>query len=145
MRNARSARFLTSLVLTASLLLLLPGPLQAEPLNQDGSNQVAEPANASEQEFTTVIEDLPLMPGLTTVQDGDVLFAVPHEGRIAETEASGPVAIDDVYNFYRRSLPHLGWKVIDGRTYQREKERLLIDARSDGKITTVQFSIKPAS
>jgi hypothetical protein len=98
-----------------------------------------------EAQFTSVIDDLPLMHGLKTVEDTDVLFVEPHQGRIAETEASGSVAIDEVYNFYRRSLPHLGWKVIDGRTYERDGEHLLIDARGDGKITTVRFSVKPAS
>ena len=100
---------------------------------------------ASDQQFTSIIDDLPLMPGLKTVDDSDVLFVEPHEGRIAETQASGEVGIDKVYNFYRRSLPHLGWKVIDGRTYERDGDRLVIDAHADGKETVVRFSVKPAS
>lgn len=103
------------------------------------------PPVSGNQEFTSVIDDLPLMPGLKTVEGSDVLFVEPHVGRIAETTASGTVMIDDVYNFYRRSLPHLGWKVIDGHTYVRDSEHLVIDAHADGQITTVQFSVKPAS
>ena len=116
-------------------------PLRAAQLNQ---NPPAPAASAEEQQFASVIDDLPLMPGLKTEEDKDVLFVEPHEGRIAETEATGAVDINEVYNFYRRSLPHLGWKVVDGRTYEREGERLRIDAEASGKITTVQFTVKPA-
>lgn len=121
--------------LLVALLALAPLPLQAATPNQ---------APAAEQQFTNVIDDLPLMPELKIVQDEDILFVEPHQGRIAETEATGAVDIDEVYNFYRRSLPHLGWKVIDGRTYQREGERLVIEAHADGRTTTVRFSVKPA-
>lgn len=123
-------------VMLVAVAVLAVAPAYAATVNQD---------SGGDQQFTSAIDDLPLMPGLKTVEGSDVLFVEPHEGRIAETEASGAVAIDDVYNFYRRSLPHLGWKVIDGRTYEREGERLIIDAHADGKIATVRFSVKPAS
>ncbi len=107
----------------------------------------AKPAQTvpDEQQFATVVDDLPLMSGLTADEDKDVLFVEPNAGRIAETEAKGEVSIDQVYDFYRHSLPPLGWKVIDGRTYQREGERLRIDAQMSGKITTVQFTVKPTT
>ena len=66
-----------------------------------------------------------------------------NSGRIAETNAIGPVDIDDVYKFYRHSLPHLGWKVVDTRTYVREGEQLRIDAHANQKITLVRFTVKP--
>ncbi|MER2520527.1 MAG: hypothetical protein ABTQ34_07555 [Bdellovibrionales bacterium] len=89
------------------------------------------------------IEDLPLMPGLSALRDEDTVFVVPHGGRIAESAAIGAVDVDDVYLYYKRSLPQLGWKASDARTYRRNGERLNILARANGKITTVQFSIKP--
>jgi hypothetical protein len=98
-----------------------------------------------EAQFASVIEDLPLMPGLKADDDRDVLFAEAQMGRIAETEAKGTVTIDAVYDFYRRTLPQLGWKVIDGRTYQREAEKLQIDATSSGTTTTVRFNVKPVA
>lgn len=93
--------------------------------------------------FASAIEDLPLMPGLSPLADEDTLFVVPHEGRIAESVAVGSVDIDDVYKFYRSSLPQLGWKIVDGRTYIRANEVLRIDAHADGKVSTVRFSVKP--
>jgi hypothetical protein len=131
--NIKAIAFLTGIF---SLLAFPPAPLYAAP---PGQNQ------ASEQQFASVIDDLPLMPGLKTTEDKDVLFVEPHQGRIAETEASGEVPIDGVYDFYRHSLPHLGWKVIDGRTFEREGERLQIDARASGNVTTVRFTVKPAA
>lgn len=94
-------------------------------------------------QFVPSIDDLPLMPGLSPLRDEDTLFVVPHAGRIAESAAIGAVDVDDVYRYYGRSLPQLGWKVSDARTYRRNGEKLKILARANGKITTVQFSIKP--
>ncbi|MDX2028442.1 MAG: hypothetical protein SFW62_07380 [Alphaproteobacteria bacterium] len=116
--------------------------LAAVPLHAAVMNQA--PA-AHAPEFAEVIDDLPLMPGLKLVEGQDVLFSAPQAGRIAMTEAAGPVAIDAVYAFYRRSLPPLGWKNIDKHTWEREGERLRIDTSAKEKITTVRFSVKPVS
>jgi hypothetical protein len=94
-------------------------------------------------QFVPSIDDLPLMPGLKPLTDADTLFVVPRDGRIADSAAVGPVDIDDVYKFYRRSLPQLGWKVITMRSYERNGEHLHINAHADGKITTVHFSLNP--
>jgi hypothetical protein len=133
----------------ALALVALPfaAPLHAAQINPAASTtDQASPASLPEAEpphFTKVIEDLPLMPGLQLVEDEDVLFASPNAGRIAETNAIGPVDIDDVYKFYKRSLPHLGWKTVDSRTYQREGEQLRIEAHANAKITIVKFTVKP--
>lgn len=94
--------------------------------------------------FTTVIDDLPLMPGLSPVEEKDVLF-VTSEGRIAQTVAKGPVDIDEVYHFYQRSLPQLGWKKTSARTFERDGEKLRIDASSVNPkaVTIVRFSVQP--
>jgi len=131
-------------LLAAVLSLSLAAQLDAAPLNQPP----AEPAGGSgvpepEPQFTKVIDDLPLMPGLQLVEDEDVLFSAPGSGRIAETNAVGPVDIDAVYSFYKKSLPHLGWKAVNAHTYEREGEKLSISARANNKITLVHFAVKP--
>ncbi|MFY9288332.1 MAG: hypothetical protein WAO98_07495 [Alphaproteobacteria bacterium] len=93
--------------------------------------------------FATAIEDLPLMPGLQVKLENDVIFVTPKSGRIAGTTAQGPVDVDEVYKFYKKTLPSLGWKPLSAKQYQREKEILNIEARADGKVTTVQFDVKP--
>lgn len=103
------------------------------------------PQEESDQpQFTKVIDDLPLMPGLQLQDQDDVLFTTKLDGRIAETEAVGSVDIDDVYKFYHRTLPQLGWSVINGRSYRRENDVLRIEAKADGKMTHVHFSVKPS-
>ena len=133
---------------TFLLGLLIATPLCAAELNRNSTlDDTIAPQDMINDApgFDTVIDDLPLMPGLQVMQDRDVLFFEPKAGRIAETTAEGAVDIDDVYDFYKRSLPHLGWKMVDARDYIREKELLRIDAHADQKITTVRFSIKPTS
>ena len=83
------------------------------------------------------------MPGLQAAPEEETLFEAPRAGRIAESVATGSVAVEDVYKFYRASLPQLGWKNIDERTWRRDHERLRIDARADGGRTTVRMSVKP--
>lgn len=136
----------------AAAVVMMPLAFAA-PLSAAQFNQAASPGDQTsvssmpeaEPRFTNVIDDLPLMPGLQLVEDEDVLFDEPGAGRIAETNAIGPVAIDDVYKFYSHSLPHLGWKALDARSYERGGERLHIDAQTNEKITTVRFTVKPVS
>lgn len=134
-------------LLAFGLALLCVVPLQAAELQRapvqpnDSPDRVVPP---SAVEFAKVIDDLPLMPGLQLVEDDDVLFTEPKAGRIAETTAEGEVDIDDMYMFYRRSLPQLGWKPLDTRRYIRDSEILRIEAHAGGRVTRVEFSVTPA-
>jgi hypothetical protein len=126
--------------------VLLAIPVWAAEINRDSTlddtyppQTIATPAT----DFARVIDGLPMMPGLRLVQDQDVLFAAPKSGSIAETNAEGEVDVDSVYNFYKRSLPQLGWKRVDMRTYDREHEHLTINAHADDKVTHVQFLLTP--
>lgn len=123
--------------LLLTVLLALGGlPLQAAELN------VASPAS-SEAKFDPMIDDLPLAPGLTPKPEEETIFVTPRVGRIAESSAVGAVDIDEVYRFYLRTLPQLGWQKIDNRSYRRGGEILRIKAHADGKTTAVHFSIRP--
>ena len=129
-----------------AFIVMCASPVMAAPLNDSATLIDQKPATnipPAEPQFAKVIDDLPLMDGLELLPDNDVLFVAPRAGRIAETEAQGMVDVDAVYNFYRRSLPQMGWKIIDARTYTRDGEMLHIDAHADGKLTSVMFSVKP--
>jgi hypothetical protein len=115
----------------------------ALPMHAVAVNPTDTDPNAATPQFAKVIDDLPLMPGLQLIEDEDVLFASQGSGRIAETNAIGPVDVEEVYKFYRRSLPHLGWHSTDAHTFVRDNEQLRIDAHANQKITVVQFTIKP--
>lgn len=94
------------------------------------------------QQFVSVIDDLPLMVGLSELGEG-VEFATP-QGRIAETTATGAVSRKSVQDFYARTLPQLGWKAVDSTRFKREGETLDLVLGNDGGVLTVRFSLAPS-
>jgi hypothetical protein len=92
--------------------------------------------------FIERLGDVPLMPGLSIVDDGGVDFDAPG-GRIVEVTAAGAVPRAAVLHFYRQSLPPLGWNGRD-LVYQREGEKLRIELAGAGARTEVRFFLTPA-
>lgn len=76
--------------------------------------------------FVAGIDDLPLMPGLTAMPEGSVAFDSP-AGRIVEAYAAGTTTRAAVSDFYRRTLPQLGWQPAGDNAFRREGERLRLD------------------
>ncbi len=112
----------------------------------DGANTVGS-SSRGKQQFAKSIEDLPLMSGLRVMDEKDVLF-ISKSGRIAETVLEGEADIEDIYDFYSEALPQLGWKQIDPKTYEREKERLYIEAsgiQHPKAVSVVKFSVRPTA
>ncbi len=96
--------------------------------------------------FASSVEDLPIMDGLTETDAGFAFETA--RGRIVRVEASGPVAVEDALDFYRRTLPALGWRLQDSRAgvFERAGERLAVSiARDTGAQARVVFEISPAS
>lgn len=91
--------------------------------------------------YLTELEDVPLMPGLSEVEDAGVVFDKP-SGRIVEVYAHGSVSREEVTAFYREALPQLGWRPQDG-IYLREGEALEIDfLGADGDLA-VRYTLQP--
>jgi hypothetical protein len=101
------------------------------------------PASATAAEgFLTLLEDLPLTPGLTEDVDKGLSFDSAG-GRIIEAYASGRVSEAQVLEFYEETLPQLGWTVESRTQFHRSGERLRIELmRGDGEIT-VQYLLSP--
>lgn len=97
------------------------------------------PAFASDA-FLSVVEDLPLAPGLSE-EPGGVLFESP-SGRIVEVSATGTVAPAEIESFYAQSLPQLGWQRLAAGIYRRDTEILRIDTVGTNP-TAVRFSMAP--
>lgn len=95
--------------------------------------------------FVSVIEDLPLMDGLTENENAAVTFDSAG-GRIAEAEARGDAKPAQVRRFYTQVLPQLGWERTGESVYRREREqlRLAIEADGDGG-TVIAFSVSPVA
>lgn len=111
---------------------------------------IASPALA--EGFSTVIEDLPIMDGMTEREDLTLVFDTP-EGRIVETTMETSAGVETVLSYYRRTLTQLGWHPVgtSERLYIREKETLSIDAKKNpgaeaygaGNAVIVSFKISP--
>lgn len=134
MKNALLALFLALFSLTAA----------AATSNVPQQRYAKVREKAHETRFADAIEDLPVMPGLEVQEENDLLV-IFGSGRIAQTTLFGRVDIDSVYYFYRRVLPELGWQEINIHTYERNAERLNLDASAANAegMTYVRFSVEP--
>jgi hypothetical protein len=105
---------------------------------------LAPAAAAGAQEFFDLLDDVPVMPALTPVTDAGIEFDTP-SGRIVEAYAIGATDRQAVLEFYRKTLPQLGWRPGAGNAFLRESEYLKIDFFGpDGEIT-VRFTVAPAT
>ncbi|MGH6969295.1 MAG: hypothetical protein ACREEL_04000 [Stellaceae bacterium] len=105
---------------------------------------IAAPLAAHADGFVPGTEDLPLMPGLVSVDGSAVVFDKP-EGRIVESAAHGKLSRYAVTRFYVQTLPQLGWRHAAGTaaTWTRAGERLHLDFRGPPGDLTVGFTIAP--
>lgn len=102
--------------------------------------------------FSIVVEDLPIMDGMTEREDLTVVFDTP-EGRIVETTMETAAGVETVLSYYRRTLTQLGWHPVgtSERAYIRENEMLSIDAKKNlaaeaygaANAVIVSFKISP--
>jgi len=99
---------------------------------------------AGATDFFEILEDVPVMPGLQPVADAGIEFDTP-SGRIVEAYAIGATSRSAVLEFYRGTLPQLGWQAGAGDAFLREDESLSIDFfGADGELT-VRFTVAPAA
>lgn len=101
-------------------------------------------ALAADAAYSGVIEDLPLMPGMTESADDAVVFDKP-AGRILETSAETDATPAAVEKFYAETLPPLGWQAAGGNSFNRDGETLTLDIDEEDGATTVHFSLTPHS
>jgi len=107
-----------------------------------GCLALTAPAVWAADKFVPGTEDLPLMPGLVPVKNGGVVFDKP-QGRIVEAAAKGKVTRNAVMQFYKASLPQLGWTAAGTTRFQREGEKLSLDFTGEDGNLTVAFTLEP--
>ncbi len=99
--------------------------------------------------FVDGFDELPLMPGLFSLQGESLTFDKP-AGRIVQAEARGAVSPEAVRRFYGETVPQLGWRKTDGvDRFVRDGEALHLefapapaDAAGRPQIT-VRFLLSP--
>jgi hypothetical protein len=99
---------------------------------------------ARAEEFLSVLDDMPLAPGLTELADQAAEFETP-AGRIVDATATGSVQAPAVAAFYDRTLPALGWIREGAGRFVRDQERLTIatgGGAAKGQVM-VRFSLRP--
>jgi|DEB0MinimDraft_10_1074344.scaffolds.fasta_scaffold195799_1 hypothetical protein len=94
--------------------------------------------------FVYGFEDLPLMDALTQVAGSSVLFDTP-QGRIVQASATGQVERQTVLEFYRDTLPQLGWTLSQDGIFQREGETLRLEFTETDAALEVRFLIEPTA
>lgn len=89
--------------------------------------------------------DIPLMPGFSEIEDESLVFDKP-DGKIATSLAvSKPVSVEKVRDFYRQTLPQLGWTEVEksGNSYIRGGERLRLSIDLRPERTSIRFELAP--
>lgn len=94
------------------------------------------------QTFLPGMEDVPLMERLTLTGDTELVFDSP-AGRIVDVYAQGDVSRDAVLQFYRETLPELGWTPNGPAAFSREQETLTLGFTDEAGALTVRFSLAP--
>ena len=103
----------------------------------------AVPAQSTQAQFFSVIEDLPLMPGLAE-DTGAAMAFDSAAGRIVEARATGAIGASLVEAFYAKALPQLGWEKQTDGGYVRGDERLGLEIiPATGNTVTVNFQVTP--
>ena len=110
---------------------------------------IVAPASITAQQgarFLSVMEEMPLMPGLVEVKDAAVIFDGP-SGRIIEAFVVGSVQVDAIRAFYAAALPQLGWARQANGEYRRDAEILRVEigpTPASAKGADARFVLRPA-
>ena len=94
--------------------------------------------------FLEGTEDVPLMQGME--YSADETFSIDNEdGRLYFSKVFVDAKNSDIWNFYRQTLPQLGWKEVQDASFEREGEILRIAVVDSDyhaqKKTTVIFEL----
>ena len=95
-------------------------------------------------DFLAGTEDVPLMQGLTLLSDETFDFDT-EDGRLYFSKANTSVDSEKIWDFYRKTLPQLGWVEEEKGSFSREGDvlRISIDNQSaeNKKSNTVVFEL----
>jgi len=94
--------------------------------------------------FVAGTADLPLLSGLYLVDEETVIFEKP-VGRFVYAVAKGGRSEEDFWQFYRDTLPQLGWRAVARGVFVRDGESLTINVEKKDSQIIAYFTIAPAS
>jgi len=93
------------------------------------------------------LQDIPVAPGLQEVEDAALVYDKP-DGRIIEQEARGKARLEDILDFYKETLPQLGWVQVKGgefgyQYYYRNDEELKLRLKGDQNEAMLRLTLTP--
>ena len=99
---------------------------------------------AEEITFINGFEDLPLMREMTILEDVGITFD-SLSGSIIEVYTEAPnIKYEDVFNFYEKTLPQLGWVFNKNeqklKSFSREEQNLTIEYIENSSGNIFRFS-----
>lgn len=98
----------------------------------------------SEEKIVNGFDNLPLIDGLSQIEDKSFLFDTPY-GRIIHAFAIGNLDKIKVASFYNTTLPQLGWREVEQMKFYRDGEYLRVEVESlEDKNIGVYFLLRPS-
>ena len=101
----------------------------------------------SSEDFVQGSEDIPLILGMEKIADDSIGFD-SSSGSIISSSYTTKIDLKKVRNFYIKTLPDMGWKLVqNGETrviFKREKENLEIEFSKQNEKKVVRFFISSA-
>ena len=91
------------------------------------------------QNFLPKTEDIPLMDGLTRVEE-TASFDNPAE-RLVLISAETTQSPQNVTSFYKQTLTNLGWTQVAPNVFKRGSDSFAIKIFPKGKMATIQFRL----
>ncbi len=99
------------------------------------------------EEFAQGSEDIPLLLGMEKVSEDSLGFD-SNSGSIVSSTYSSNLDKNEIRNFYIKTLPTMGWKIIKNIEtkvmLKRDKESLEIEFLKEGEKEVVRFFISSA-
>jgi hypothetical protein len=129
------------ILLGLSLLLLLPSCFVKTDFNSSKIN------HSKNIEFIEGSEDIPLYNALVKVNEESLNFDTT-AGSISSLSYESSVNLNKVHQFYLKTMPQMGWKVIQNSEkkiiFLREKQKLEIELYKQEEKKIVKFFISSA-
>lgn len=115
--------------------------------NQQPTGVSMDSANADndqdDNQYVAGSDDVPLFAGLVALDEEDTSFDTM-SGNIAISTYVGNFTEQQIKDFYDKSLPQMGWKMINGKGklfYKRDNDRLEISFKVKKNQLHVKFFI----
>lgn len=117
--------------------------LAVAPARSEAQSLLQTPAQTAETRFFSVLEDIPLMPGLVELAEEAMVFDKP-EGRVVEAAAiTEEKNTNKIKGFYQTILPQLGWVSAGDGIFRRGDETLEIDVSSQEALSLLKVRVFP--